>query len=209
MAQAKKKKRFFDVEMPLINKETQLQAYELKDLDGRIINYDLTRILKGKSMMLQLVTKVDGEKATAVPRQTKIMPYFLKRMVRKGTNYVEDSFSAECKNGTVRIKPFLVTRRKVSRKVRKALREKAKEELLNYAKEKTTAEIFEDILRNNLQKSLSITLKKVYPLSLCEIRIFKVENETELEEEAEEKTKSKKASKKSEKNSEETKKKEE
>ena len=35
---------------PIIKKETHLQAYESKDLDGRIMNYDLTRFLKGKNI---------------------------------------------------------------------------------------------------------------------------------------------------------------
>lgn len=175
MAQAKRKKTFFDVNIPLAGKETHLQAYELKDLDGKIVNYDLTRVLRGKSMMLQSKIKVEGDKIKAIPRQIKLMPYFLKRMVRKGTNYVEDSFSVPCKDGQLRIKPFLVTRRKVSRKVRKALRDKAKEEIVEYVKDKTSEVIFEDVVKNQLQKPLSLKLKKIYPLSLCEIKTLKVE----------------------------------
>ncbi len=175
MAQAKRKKRFFDVELPIISQKTQLQAYELKELDGRIIRYDLTRILRGKSLLLYLKVKVEGEKATAIPIEAKLMPYFLRRMVRKGTNYIEDSFSAECEDAQLRIKPMLISRRKVSRAVRKALREKAREELINYVKDKNTETLFDDLLKNQIQKPLSLKLKKIYPLSLCEIRIFKVE----------------------------------
>lgn len=175
MAQAKKKKVFFDVKIPIANKETHLQAYEAKDLDGRIVNYDLTRILRGKGTMLQLKIKVEGDEIKAIPKQIKLMPYFLKRMVRKGTNYVEDSFSVKCKDAQLRIKPFLVTRRKVSRKVRKALRDKAREEITKYVKDKDSETLFDDITKNILQKPLSLKLKKIYPLSLCEIRIFKVE----------------------------------
>ena len=177
MAIAKRKKKFFNVEIPLINKQTQLQAYELKELDGRLIEYDLTRILRGKSMLLQLKVKVEGEKATAIPRNIKLIPYFLKRMVRKGTNYIEDSFSTKCKDAQLRIKPFLISRRKISRAVRKALREKAREELINYVKNKTTETLFEEILKNQIQKPLSLKLKKIYPLSLCELRVFTVEKE--------------------------------
>jgi len=177
MAISKRKKRFFDVEMPLIKKQTQLQAYELKELDGRYIKYDLTRILRGKSILLKMKVKVKGDKATAIPREIKLMPYFLRRMVRKGTNYVEDSFSTTCKDAELRIKPFLITRRRVSRAVRKALREKAREELINYVKNKDTITLFEEILKNQIQKPLSLKLKKIYPLTLCEIRIFKVEKE--------------------------------
>ena len=107
------------------------------------------------------------------------MPYFLKRMVRKGTNYVEDSFSAKCEDAQMRIKPILITRKKVPRAVRKALRNKAKEELTDYIKDKSSKELFEEIISNKIQKSLSLKLKKIYPLSLCEIRIFKVEKESE------------------------------
>ena len=177
MAIAKRKKRFFDVDMPLLKKETQLQAYELKELGGRLIIYDLTRLLKGKSLIIKLKVKVEGDKAPSVPKEIKLLPYHIRRMMRKGTNSVEDSFSAECKDAKIRIKPFLITRRKVSRAIRKALREKAKEEILDYVKDKSYEKIFDDVLKNSLQKTLSIKLKKIYPLSLCEIRILTVEKE--------------------------------
>lgn len=175
MAKAKKRKKFIDVDMPIIKKETQLYAYELKDLDGRFIKYDLTRMLRGKGVLLRLEIKVEGDHATTIPREMKVMPSFLRRMMRKGTNYVEDSFSAKCKDAIIKIKPFLITRKKVSRAVRKALREKAREELTDYIKNKDTNTLFEEIFRNQLQKTLSLKLKKIYPLSLCEIRVFKVE----------------------------------
>jgi ribosomal protein S3AE len=187
MAIAKKRKKFFDVEIPLIKKETQSIAYAVEDLQGRNIKYDLTRILRGKGAILQAKIKIEKDKAVAHPKQLKIMPFYLKRMVRKGTNYVEDSFSTETKDSQIRIKPFLITRRKVSKAVRKALREKAREELIKYVKTKTTEELFQEILRNILQKTISLKLKKVYPLSLCEIRVLKVEKELEPKKETKKK----------------------
>jgi len=186
MAIAKRKKKFFNVEIPLIKKETQLQAYELKDLDGKFIKYDLTRILRGKNLLIQLKTKVEGEKIITIPQKIQLMPQYLRRMVRKGTNYVEDSFSTDSKDAQIRIKPFLITRKKVSRAVRKALRNKAKEELTTQLKKLTTKEIFEDILKNKIQKELSLKLKKIYPLSLCEIRVLKVEKDLEKKKEEKE-----------------------
>jgi ribosomal protein S3AE len=176
MAQIKKKKKFFDVEMPLINKQTQMQAYELSELDGRFLKYDLTRLLKGKSMMLTSKIKVEGKQAIATPMKLVLMPYFLRRMIRKGTNYVEDSFSVECQDANIKIKPFLITRRKVSRAVRAALRTKAKEELINYVKDRTAEELFDEVLKNQIQKPLSLKLKKIYPLALCEIRILEAKS---------------------------------
>ncbi len=179
MAQAKRKKRFFNIEIPLINKETQLIAYEPETLEGKHIKYDLTRLMRGKSMILTSVVKKQGEVLTSIPKELQLMPYYLRRMIRKGTNYVEDSFSAETKDSQMRIKPFLITRRKVSRAVRKALREEARKELIEYVKDKDSEEIFQEVLRNSIQKTLSFKLKKIYPLSLCEIRILKVEKRKE------------------------------
>lgn len=172
MAQAKRKKKFFDVKIPMIGKETQMQAYELEELNGRFMKYDLTRALKGKSVMLTLSVHVEGNDATTTPKKLEVMPYFIRRMVRKGTNYVEDSFETECKDASLTIKPFLVTRRKVSRAVRKTLRNECKKELIDYVKEKTSEHLFDEVLKNSLQKRLSIKLKKIYPLALCEIRVL-------------------------------------
>lgn len=174
MAIAKRKKKFFDVEIPIIGRQTQMQAYELPELEGRFLKYDLTRMLKGKSMMLTLKVKVDGENAIANPIKIVLMPYFLRRMIRKGTNYVEDSFRAKCQDTELVIKPFLITRRKVSRAVRNSLRIKAKEELINFVKDRTAEELFDETLKNQIQRPLSQKLKKIYPLSLCEIRVLEI-----------------------------------
>ena len=76
MAQTKIKKRFFEIEIPLIRKETQLQAFKLEELSGKLIIYDLTRILRGKSMTLQAIIEIKDGQAIAIPRQIILMPYF-------------------------------------------------------------------------------------------------------------------------------------
>lgn len=177
MAIAKRKKRFFSVEIPLIRKTTQLQAYEAKELTNRFIKYDLTRSLKGKSSLITLKTEILADETIVTkPYELRLLPCYLKRMVRRGTNYIEDSFEAEAKDGKIRIKPFMVTRRKVSRAVRKALRNMANEELNIWAKGNSIEDLFGDVLKNKIQKDLAIKLKKVYPLALCEIRVLKVKN---------------------------------
>jgi ribosomal protein S3AE len=191
MAQTKKKRKFFDVEIPLISKTTHLYAFNAEELEGKQIIYDLTRILRGKGALLKAKVILDQEKLTTKATELKILPYFLKRMVRKGTNYVEDSFTTNCADGELLIKPFLVTRRKVSRAVRKALREKAKEELTEYLKNKDSETIFDEILQNRLQKTISLKLKKVYPLSTCEIRIITLKKELDSKEEKPKETKKK------------------
>jgi len=58
MAKAKKKQKFFDVDMPILSKETQLYGYTIEDFHGKTIKYDLTRFLRGKNMILKLKVQV-------------------------------------------------------------------------------------------------------------------------------------------------------
>ena len=169
-----KRRKFIEVDMPIIRTKTSLIGNSLADLKDRTITMDLTRQLRGKSIELSLRVKIKNEKAIAIPKKIKLMPYFIRRMIRKRISYVEDSFTTQTQESLVKIKPFLITRKKVSRAVRKTLRNLTKNWLEDYLKERKDEEIFNEILSNRLQKPLSLKLKKTYPLSLCEIRIFEV-----------------------------------
>lgn len=180
MAQ-KLKKKFFEVDIPLTNSTVELSAYNIESLENRSIKLDLTRQLRGKSIEVLFKVKVEDKKATAHPVKLTLLPFFIRRMLRRKISYVEDSFTAECKDAEVRIKPFLITRKKVSRVVRKTLRDEARNWLQVYVKEKTYKELFSDIIGNRLQKPLSLKLKKIYPLALCEIRKLELERVKEQE----------------------------
>jgi len=179
MAKKPLNKKFFEVELPLINDKIEVLAYTIEDLEGKTIKMDMTRRLKGKSLDLAFRISVNEGKAIATPKKLTVLPYFIKHMLRKSISYVEDSFKSETKESNIIIKPFLITRKKVSRVVRRTLRNSAKNWILDYTKTKNNEELFEDILDGNLQKSLSVKLKKIYPLALCEIRILELKEPLE------------------------------
>jgi len=164
------KKKFFDVELPLIKGKIKLLALDIGQLNGRIVKIDMTRSLRGKGLEIIFKVKVKGEKAIGEVIKAYLMQFYIRRMMRKAVSYIEDSFSVESENSILQIKPFLITRNKVIRRVRRALREAAKKYIEEYVQEKNTEEIFSDILSNKFQKTLSLKLKKIYPLALCEIR---------------------------------------
>jgi len=169
-----RRKKFFEVEIPLIEKTFELTGNTIDDLNGKTIKLDLTRQLKGKGIEATFKVKVEDNKAVATPKKLTLLSYFIRRMMRKKTSYVEDSLQIITQESLVKIKPFLITRKKVSRAVRKTLRNLTKNWLEDYLKERKDNEIFEDILSNKLQKPLSLKLKKTYPLSLCEIRVLEI-----------------------------------
>ncbi len=166
-------KQFFEVRVPLTSAKVALYAASPADLAGKTIRLDMTRNLRGKN--LELVMKIKGDsELTADPVGAYIVGSYIRRIIRKGTDYVEDSFQATCKDSRVVVKPFLITRKKVPRKLRHALRIMAKEFLTAYMTTRTTLEVFSDLMANKVQKELSLKLKKLYPLALCEIRTFEV-----------------------------------
>ncbi|MEM4230520.1 MAG: hypothetical protein QXF25_01460 [Candidatus Pacearchaeota archaeon] len=173
------KLKFVEVELPIINEKVDVLAKEIKELEGKTICLDLTRNLRGKSVEAIFRLNIQGNKILASLERLHIFPFYIRRMMRKNIDYVEDSFNAQSKDKNLRVKPFLITRKKVHRSVRKALRNKAKEEITSYIKERNKDEIFLALLNGTFQKSLSLKLKKIYPLSFCDIRdIFIVKEST-------------------------------
>ena len=188
------KKKFLPVNIPLLNKEIELYANSEGDLPGRTVKLDLTNMLKGKAIELLLLIKEEKKEIIAVPMQAYLPGFYIRRMMRKGIDYVEDSFLVQCKDHRIRIKPFLLTRKRVSRKVLNGLRLKTKEELTEYVKERSFENLILDIMNNKLQKELNPKLRKIYPLGLFEIRFIGIEDLKEhevYEKEQEERSKEK------------------
>lgn len=168
------KKSFHEVVAPLTSTNIFLYAAEKEDLLGKKIKIDMTKNLKGKSLDINFRISLDKDQLVGIPEKINLSNAYIRRIMRKGVDYVEDSFETECRDFIIRIKPFLITRKRVSRAVLKALRNNTKQNISSYIKTRTSKEIFSDIITNKLQKQLSQKLKKIYPLALCEIRMFEV-----------------------------------
>jgi ribosomal protein S3AE len=171
------KKKAFEVEIPIIRQTMQVLAVNQDALIGRVIKIDLTRIMKGKNLDAALVIRKENDKLVGEFLYIKLLPTFIRRMIRKSISYVEDSFEAKGKEGTIILKPFLITRKRVHNSVRRALRNRAKETILEIAKDKSNNEIFESILDGSMQKEVAVNLKKIYPLAFSEIRVAKLKRQ--------------------------------
>lgn len=176
------KKQFFDVKSGMTNVKMQLYAASIEELEGRVVTIDLTRNLRGKNMVLKLKTKLENGGLNGEPVSLILAGSYIRRMIRPGTDYVEDSFEIACRDLKTRIKTFMITRNKVSRAVRNELRSEGKKFIESYVKARTAKEIFSEIMANKLQRELSLKLKKIYPLALCEVRSFEIITEKKLEE---------------------------
>lgn len=177
-----KKKKFQDVEIPLVRLRIELIGDSIEEIKDKTIKLDLTRQLRGKNIEVVFKTYIEKGKLIARPIKIILAPYFIRRIIRKRISYVEDSFLIPSQESMLKIKPFLITRKRVSRAVRRTLRNKARNWLGDYISQKTDNEIFNDLISNKLQRPLSLILKKTYPLSFCEIKYLEITRPLKTEE---------------------------
>ena len=177
---APEKKKFHAVQIPLLSKEIELLGHE-GSFEGRHIKLDLTSTLKGKGLEIKFLVKESKNEITTTPIEAHLLNSYIKRMLRKGTDYVEDSFFTQCADHRIRIKPLLITRKRVSVAVLNGLRKKAKEEITAYVKDKTFETLIQDVMSTTLQKQIMPKLKKIYPLGLAEIRFIGIKDLKEHE----------------------------
>jgi len=165
------RKKFINAELPMVNESLPVLGTP-EELNKKTIKLDLSRKLKGRGLEATFLLLNKDDKLIGYPKNLTLMRSYIQRVMRKRVNYVEDSIQISCKDVSATIKPFLITRKKVSRAIRNNLRKTAREFLIEYAKTKTYLQLAESVIYGEIQKDMYPKLKKVYPLSLCEIRIL-------------------------------------
>ncbi|MCL6501021.1 MAG: hypothetical protein K6T16_03260 [Candidatus Pacearchaeota archaeon] len=169
------KKTFFDVKLEIFESLVPLLAFRPEELENRVIKFDLTKILKGKGCEGKFIVRKTDSGLVGEMYEFRMQPSFIRHLIGRGTSIVEDSFVAKAQDTTLRVKPFMITRKKVHRSVRKALREGARDFIEKVFEDKTRAKIFQLVTSSVLQKKMAQRLKKTYPLAVCELRVVRVE----------------------------------
>ena len=133
------KKKNFEIELPILNSIVDVQAVAISALNGKTIKLDLTRMLKGKSIEATFLISVSDNKAAGAVKRLILLPFYIRRAMRGGISYVEDSFVCEARDCKLRVKPFLITRKKVHRSIRNNLRINTQKYITEFCKDKTCA----------------------------------------------------------------------
>jgi ribosomal protein S3AE len=103
-----------------------------------------------------------------------IIPPATRRLMRRGRDKVEDSFTLATGDGAkVRVKPFILARNKTVRSLHAAIQRKAREFLNQLALTVGYEDFCKKLFDHSMQDELGKTLRKLYPIHTCEIRWFK------------------------------------
>ena len=177
----RKKKHWYTILAPKQFNAVKLgenQTYSIQNLMGKVLKANLMALTNDpKKQSVTLSFKIDKilseNDCTTTLVNYAINNAHIKRLVRKASNKLEDSFFVKTKDGiTFRIKPLLLTRYKAHRSVLTALRKKTYELMQAYISGIDSADIFFQIISHKLQMEMKNALKKIYPIAVCEIKSF-------------------------------------
>jgi len=179
-SEKKKKKQWYTI---LASKQFQhvklgeSRAYVIQDLMGKTLKINLMTLTnnpRGQSINLHFKIKnISENNCIADIIDYKISNSHIKRLVRKASNKLEESFLVKTKDGVAfRIKPLILTRYKANKSVLTDLRKKIYEIITEFISEKDSLDIYSQVISHKLQMEVKNSIKKIYPIAICEIKAF-------------------------------------
>jgi len=124
------------------------------------------------------IKAVSGSKLATDIIGYSLSPAATKRMVRRGKSKLQLSFTTKTKdNKVIRIKPLIITRGKPGGIVLTSLRNTAKAILIKELGKRTFEDLMKEVIQKKFQRALSDSLRKTYPIQLCEIKRISIESE--------------------------------
>ena len=185
-----KKKKWVEILAPKIFNEASLgRTYVVNQEDAvgkhMTVNLmNLTRDPKKQSINVSfLIDGIKGEKLTTSLVKYAFQPTSIRRMVRRSKDRVDSSFIAATKDMIkVKIKPILVTRAPTSKPVQTSIRKKARQVVVNELAKITYDKFIEELIQRQFQRRIFDQVKKIFPLSVCDIRVAQVVPESKAQE---------------------------
>jgi len=177
----KKKKRWIPIFVNKMFNEVQIgDSYVAEPglLMGRYLEINLMELTNDiKKQNIKVMFKINNvaeNRATADLVGYELLGSVIRRVVKRAKSKIDDSFIVETKdNIKVIVKSIILTKTKTAHSILTKLRFKSKESMITNFKKWTYDEAFAEILSHNLQKNLRDSLKKIYPVSVVEVRYFR------------------------------------
>lgn len=177
-----KKKKWVQVFAPkILNEaflgETFISEYE--EAVGKEISVSLMTLTgEPQKQTVVLSFKMIGAKNNAITTDVigfRIVPAAVRKTMRRGKEKIEDSFKLTTQdNVRVLIKPLLVTKGRTKSSVLANLRRTARAQVAKVVAATKFENLIYDLVTQKFQRSLSDMLRKIYPLSTCEVKYFSI-----------------------------------
>ncbi len=150
-------------------------VYGKEDLMGKTLNLNLATVTNDMkkqniNVSFRVIGVEDGKGQTQLVNYL-LSPSYIKRLIRRKRNKIEDSFLVKTRDGkVVRIKPIAITNNETYNSIVMRIRAGMKDMVRRAVKEKTYEEFIVDILALKFQKEMKDKLNKIYPLKYVDVR---------------------------------------
>ncbi|MGV8168802.1 MAG: hypothetical protein ACP5N3_01990 [Candidatus Nanoarchaeia archaeon] len=191
IAVKKKKKVWLSVHSPDFMGNVFLgesHVYGKEDLIGKTLNLNLATVTNDMkkqniNVTFRIVDVADNKGKTIITNYV-LSPSYIKRLVRRKRDKIEDSFLAKTKDGkVVRVKPIAITNSDTYNSIISKVRLGMKAIIKNSLKEKTFEEFVQDLTSMKFQKEMRDKLNKIYPLKYVDVRQILLEEKGKVKEE--------------------------
>jgi len=163
------------------NKQRIGETYvvETKDAVGKNLTVNLMALTmdpKKQNLSVSFISeKIQGDGVFCRCIGYRMSSVSMKKIVRRNRTKVADSFIVKTKDGKdIRIKPLLIARGHASKATCTDLRKKARAYIAVSVNQMTYSQFITETIQRRFQRRLQDLLKKIYPLSVCEIRAFQL-----------------------------------
>jgi small subunit ribosomal protein S3Ae len=155
--------------------ETPVYKDNVENVIGRSVDLNLAFVLNNfkyqNYKVIFQINKISGLKAYTEVKEIMLYSSYIRRITRKGTSKIEDSFIVKTSDGyEVRIKPLVITRFKAHRSQKTEIRKTYRKYLEEKASSLKYYELIEKVINYDLQNEIKPTLNKIFPVSNVEIR---------------------------------------
>ncbi len=152
---------------------------ENNEAQGRSITVSMLQLTHDpKKQAVSATFKINGQKEGGLAAEftgMSIAPSAMKRMVRRNKEKIDDSFSVITSDGKqVQIKPLIVTRGHITRGTMKDIRMRMRNVIAWEVSKSTYEKLSGDVIDHKLQKQVYTAINAIYPIGVCEIRVFKL-----------------------------------
>ena len=177
-----KKKTWFKLLAPKAFGQKEIGEMYLATVDsaiGRPFKVSLKEItgnMKDQNSSIGFtISKVNGTVLETTILSYELNPAFVKRIVRKNIDRLDNEFSFTTKDGQkLVLKTLVLTRHKTHRSTRAAIQHQLEENLRNEISKMDLGTLFTNVTSYKIQLPLKRKLTKIYPLKEVAIRYLKV-----------------------------------
>ncbi|MFW6272719.1 MAG: hypothetical protein ACOC2U_02935 [bacterium] len=150
-------------------------VYSPEDMIGKTISLNLSMVLNDMKKQ-NIITSFRVKETKENKGLTELVGYslslaYIKRLVRRRRDKIDDSFLVKAKDGKVlRIKTVVMTNSRTYASANSAIRLSLRAKIKKTLKEMTFEEFVNGLINIRLQKDWKSSLNKIYPVKFLEVR---------------------------------------